>query len=70
MYTCIDIKDNNNIKGKVKLEIGNVHIRKAKFSKEKCTYWKSKMRKFKIGNEKYPSWKLVMRKPKIGNWKC
>ena len=38
---------------KSKLEIGNVHIRKAKFRREKCTYWKSKVKKFKVGNEKY-----------------
>ena len=42
-------------KEKSKSEIGNIHIRKAKFSKEKCTYWKSKMRNFKVGTEKYPS---------------
>ena len=74
MHTCIGIKDNNSYYQRKsqnwKLEIGDVHIRKAKFSKEKCTYWKSKMRKFKIGNEKYTSWKLAMRKLKIDNWKC
>ena len=57
---------------KSRLVIGNVCLesRKAKFGKEKCTYWKSEIRKFQIGNEKYPIWKLVMRKFKIGNWKC
>ena len=72
MHTCIGIKDSNFweiSKEKSKLQIGNVHIRKAKFSKGKCTHWKSKMRNFKVGNENYPSWKLVMRKLKIGNWK-
>ena len=43
--TLVGIKNSNDweiSKEKSKLEIGNVHIRKVKFSKEKCTYWKSK----------------------------
>ena len=43
--TLVGIKNSNDwkiSKEKSKLEILNVHIRKAKFSKEKCTYWKSK----------------------------
>ena len=49
------------------LAIGNVHIRKAKISKEKCSYILEVNEKIKIVNEKYPSWKLILRKLENGN---
>ena len=67
--TLVGIKNSNDweiSKEKSKLEIGNVHIRKASLVKRNV-HIGSQNEKIQIGNEKYPSWKLVMRKLKIGN---